>query len=80
MARPLPLALGHEASRLPPRRARLAPALAECEADGSDGAPDPGSFLGEARPLLRVVAALSAIALAGFAAFLGVILALLGSP
>ena len=82
MGRPLPLALGHEAEPLPRRRARIVPIDDDREADeeGEHGTPDPGSFLGEVRPVLRVVGTLSAIALAGFAAFLGAVLALLSAP
>jgi hypothetical protein len=80
MGRPLPLAFRHETGRLPRRRGQIAPVHRNRADECADDLADPGSFLGEARPVLRVVGALSAIALAGFAAFLGVILALLSAP
>ena len=80
MARQLPLAMGYEVRSEPRRRGRDWWSDRAGEGNGYDASPDPDSFLGEVRPVLRVAGMMAAIALAGFAAVVGTMLALMSAP
>lgn len=77
MATRLPLSTGYRPPLSREAARRSAPVLAA--AAGEPNAHDPGTFPAEARPVLRVAAALAGFALAGFAVVVVFVLALLGA-